>query len=128
MCYTSRGTSFSRVVRRKIFSIQSVGDDGLPIYKIVIKYLSVIVPVIVYTNNHSIAVRSIRIRCTTHEFVLFLALCDKAPDIWKSIKKVVRRRRATLISGTALADLYTNNEYRLSEILFTILLPNYAYD
>ena len=32
-----------------------------------------------------------------------LSLCDKLPDIWKSIEKVVRRRRTTLKSGTALA-------------------------
>ena len=112
MLYT-RCTSFSKVVRRKIFNIQSgtAMTDYLRIYKIVIKYLSVIVLVFVYTINFSIDGRSIRIRCTTLDFALFLevsvhfvlALCNIAPDILKLIEKVVRRRRTTLKSGTALA-------------------------
>ena len=82
------------------FNIQSgtTMTDYLRIYKIVIKYLSVIVLVFVNTINFSINGRSIGIRCITHDFALFLevsvhfvlALCDKAPDIWKLIEKVVR--------------------------------------
>ena len=94
----SRGTSFSKVVRRKIYSIQSGTATTDYLYTIlVINYLSFIVPVFVYTISLSIDGRSIRIRCITHEFALVfsgfspflhsIALGNKAPDIWKSIEK-----------------------------------------
>ena len=62
----SRGTSFSKVVRGKIYSFQS----GTATMDYLNTKSSSTIPVFVNTINISIDGRSIRIRCTTHEFAL----------------------------------------------------------